>query len=308
VTTVVSDAFLYSEPDYEAIAAAIDLDAIDTKAVAAYASRFDAAARTLFDPPDYFELVPDEAVIKKLDSIEKTAEKVIRYTAALILARGDRLPNNLRLDVDNLPRFQSARFRHQIEKLIELFAVDEYDLEDGMPNSPIVSALLRETPQGDRAKLERSEDEFVIRDLLLTIKLGGKDPCVVLLAARDLAARAKEAHEAVLNVRNLTLPSVNSGDLAFNAWIDEMLNLYKAITGLPVKTAVGKPGWENEGIAYGRVIEFLKAAIRPFEHALLEKGILAQQLAEDAWRSRIRTADRARTKYAGNLAIRQKKA
>ena len=45
------------------------------------------------------------------------------------------------------------------------------------------------------------------------------------------------------------------------------------------------------------ITEFLKAAIRPFEDALLEKGILAQQLAEDAWRSRIRTADRARTKY-----------
>ena len=98
----------------------------------------------------------------------------------------------------------------------------------------------------------------------------------------------------------------HTGDAAFNGWIDDMLSLYEKITGRPVRTSVGSSGSHSEGIAYGPVIEFVKAAIRPINLKLREASDSAghrpswnnkgRSLDEDAWRSRIRTAQRARVK------------
>ena len=69
---------------------------------------------------------------------------------------------------------------------------------------------------------------------------------------------------------------------------------------------MGKSGSDREGIAYGRVIEFLKEAIKPINSKLREEydsygfsdssDSVGWSLDEDAWRSRIRTAQRARAK------------
>jgi hypothetical protein len=61
------------------------------------------------------------------------------------------------------------------------------------------------------------------------------------------------------------------------------MGLYQTITGKEPATSVGAPKRTNEGIAAGPLIRFLRAAGKPLEF----------EFSEDAWRSRVRTIQKA---------------
>ena len=98
-------------------------------------------------------------------------------------------------------------------------------------------------------------------------------------AAAEFERRAKKAAVEVAEIGKLTVREGNPGDDAINDWIAAMMGLYRKITGKEPATSVGAPRRPNEGIAAGPLIRFLQAAGKP----------LKIKLAEDAWRSRVRT-------------------
>ena len=98
-------------------------------------------------------------------------------------------------------------------------------------------------------------------------------------AATEFDRRAKEAAEEVIEFGKLTVQEGRIGDDAVNAWVADMMGLYRTITGKEPATSVGAPARRNKGKAGGPLIRFLAAAGQP----------LGLSYSEDAWRSRVRT-------------------
>ena len=72
----------------------------------------------------------------------------------------------------------------------------------------------------------------------------------------------------------------HSGDAAINLWIDEMLNLYVALTGRDVGTSTVGPLTSGAGEPSGPLIRFLRVAGEPLGISFSDAG----------WKSRIKTA------------------
>ena len=79
----------------------------------------------------------------------------------------------------------------------------------------------------------------------------------------------------------MTVPKGHYGDRAINGWIDDIIAVYRAITGKEPTTAVDS----SSGIASGPLIRFLVAAARPID--IRDRD--GHAFGEDAWRSRVRS-------------------
>ena len=290
------EAVRYSDADLGSIAAALEVDGIDADTVRLYRESFDRAALWLARMENYKARVPVPSFMERLDDLAKAADRMVRYGCAMLTSKAGKGAGLNGLVQGKLPRPAPARFRGYAAALINLLTADEDCPSDQFPDRALAIALTIRGGKPDRT-LNR-----IVRD----IEGYGYDVRAATVAAALLARRARKGAETIERVRTSTVGVGHTGDAAFNGWIDDMLSLYEKITGRPVRTSVGSSGSHWEGIAYGPVIEFMKAAIRPINLKHREASDSpghppswdnqGWSLDEDAWRSRIRTAQKARAK------------
>ena len=286
----------YSDVDLGSIAAALKVDGIDADTVRLYRKCFHQAALWLARMENYRTRVPELSFVERLDDLAKAANRMVRYGCAMLASKPPAGADPSRLVQRKLPRPAPARFRASAAALLKLLPIDEDCPSDQFPDRALAIALAIRGAKSDRA-LNRIAKAIAGYEL---------DVKAATIAAALLARRARKGAQKVRWVREHTVGFGHTGDAAFNGWIDDMLSLYEKITGRPVRTWVGNAGSHWEGIADGPPIKFLKAAIAPI-NLKLRKPPDAQDLSdssdrpdpgwhldEDAWRSRIRAAQRAR--------------
>ncbi len=136
-------------------------------------------------------------------------------------------------------------------------------------------------------------DEYAIRRLAKAVTCYRKDLPAVLEAAKEIARRAALARRESEKFRELTVRPGFHGGVDLNGRIDDMLGLYGKITDRKVATSVRMPIGSDAGKAHGPLVRFLAAAGKP----------LGIQFSDDAWRSRVRTAEKSHNQKKADLAI-----
>ncbi len=292
----------YSAADLDSIFAALKVDGIDAATGRLYRRCLHRAAFWLAGLEDYRSRVPGFSVVERLDKLEKAAARMVRYGCAMLACKPRAGSELNRIVQGKLPRPAPVRFRGSAAALIKLLPADDDCPSDQFPDRALAIALAIRGAKSDR----------ILNRIVTRIASYEKDVKAATIAAALLARRARKGAEKTRWVRGRTVGLVHTGDAAFNGWIDDMLSLYEKITGRPVRTLVGKGGRHSEGIAYGPVIEFLKAAIGPINLKLREASDSpgsdssddpGWSFSEDAWRSRIRTAQKARMKQRSTAEI-----
>jgi hypothetical protein len=265
-----SDRPHYSDTDFAAIAAAVGVDVCkvtQNRTEFFHASFWYASTDT--------GLIPSVAVMNKLEQISKTARNFVTQGGSLAGAEPD--GREKRIHGKSVAGSDVASDRRKFDrtgaKLIRLLGVTEETAEDGLPDRKLEDALVN---AGDK-------DEYAISQLAEAITCYRKDFPAALEAAEELARSAALGKSGAEQVRELTVTPGFHGREDLNGWIDDMLGLYSKITGHKVATSVRKPIGPDAGKAHGPLVRFLSAAGKP----------LGLQFSDDAWRSRVKTAEKA---------------
>ena len=254
-------------------------------------SRFERAATCTMMILKHPYLVPDKKLIKDLGAIKKTSIAIIREAGRMVTSQGHAIPVGIPISLVGDVKPQPKRLQQALSKLLHLFELTTETAADGISGDLQPFLMI----PGDI-------DELDLRDLIVDIIScleSDKNLDRTIFAAHVLRERADLGEQAVKRLRANMVRNGHSGDAALNFWIDDMLNIYEKITRRPVTTAVGNVDSLVEGIAYGTVINFLDAAIEPLMPQFIEAGILKDKLYGDAWRSRIRTAQKHKARNSG---------
>jgi hypothetical protein len=236
-------------------------------------------------------LVPNDRLTDDLAEVGRTSKAIVREAGRLIKSQGRTIPNGIPDKLVGKTKPQPTRLRKALSKLLELFELTPETAEDGISSDLQPYLMIK----GDK-------DEFDLRDLLVDIILGfetEENLDRTIRASYSLIKRADQGHRAAKRLRDNMVRKGHSGDAALNFWIDDMLNIFQKITGKPVVTRVGNVSSASRGIAYGPLIDFLDAAIEPLMPQLIDAGVLQDKLYGDAWRSRIRTAQKHKAQNSG---------
>ena len=246
--------------------------------------RFERAATCTMMLLKHPSLVPDKKLIKDLGAIKRTSLAIIREAGRMITSKGHALPVGIPISLIGDVKPQPKRLQQAVSKLLRLFELTTETAVDGISGDLQPFLMIR-----------ADGDELNLRDLLVDIMAcldSDKNLDRTICAAHDLRNRADLGEQAVKRLRANMVRKGNSGDAALNFWVDDMLNLYEKVTRRPVTTAVGNVNSPLGGIAHGPLIDFLDAAIVPLMPQFVEAGVLKDKLYGDAWRSRIRTAQK----------------
>ncbi len=265
-----SDRPHYSDNDFAAIAAAVGVDVCKVtqhRTEFFHASFWYASTDT--------GLIPSVAVMNKLEQISQTARNFVAQ--GCLLAGADRDEHEKLISgkpiADSGVTSDRRKFDRTAAKLIRLLGVTEETAEDGLPDRELEDALVN---AGDK-------DEYAIGQLAEAITCYRKDFPAALEAAEELARSAALGKSGAEQVRELTVKPGFHGREDLNGWVDDMLGLYGKITDRKVATSVRIPIGSDAGKAHGPLVRFLSAAGKP----------LGLQFSDDAWRGRVRTAEKA---------------
>ncbi|WP_460074746.1 hypothetical protein [Roseibium sp. ROS1] len=216
-------------------------------------------------------LVPGANLIDRVTKLQNSLARFLRQAYALARRDGEDLPADIA--PEELPTPSPARYRAMADAVFQCLGVDPADAIDGIEDRALSNALSEPT---DR-------DEQPLTALVVSLAAFDKDRAGAIDAAQNLTHRCTRSIEDLTRIRGLTVQPGHHGDGQINSWLDDMLGLYEELTGKPVGMSVAAPGSDRAGEVSGRLFDFLVAAGKP----------IGLEFSPDAWRSRVRTAQRS---------------
>lgn len=178
-----------------------------------------------------------------------------------------RTPSELQIKLNQIARAAQRLLRH-------LGVTDVSEAPDGPGDREILHALT--FPKG-------ASEDLIVESTTRVGRLAE-----ILAATEAAGALQRLSSEAVPEVSELAESTVrkgNSGEVATNMWIADLMSIYERITKSRVGTSIASSG-AHQGEAGGPLIRFLCAAGEPLE----------MNLTPDALRSRIRQIAKAAKK------------
>ncbi|MHA7775404.1 hypothetical protein [Roseibium sp. M-1] len=266
--TMASGAISYSAEDLASIARALRVDLAE---ILSHRDRFDEALFWSGLGRARPNLVPSADLTTRVSKLQNGLKRFLCQAYVLARRDGEELPEDI--DPAKLSTPIPSRYRAMASTVFKRLGVDPADVIDGIEDRSLSNAL---TDPTDR-------DEQPLTALLVSLAAFDEDRAGAIHAAQNLSQRCTRSIKALTRIRGLTVQPGHHGDGQINSWLDDMLGLYEELTGKPVGMSVGAPGTDRAGEVSGRLIDFLIAAGKP----------VGLDFSPEAWRSRVRTAQRS---------------
>lgn len=218
------------------------------------------------------QLIPKGNNKTKLSTIATKAEKAIKHGQTAI----DGKPTaKLRKTVDNA-----------FDQLLKKLTFPHPDTRDDKRDQELMR-VLSWSIDGDSDKLEEFLDRIAAYKANLADAVG---------AAQELIPMLKTSTADLISIRKQTISPRDTGNTHINDLIASLLSIYREFTGREIATSVGEQGSDNEGIATGPVIRYLKLLLAPLDLYTDEHGLSAH---ENALRARVREVMETKSRATG---------